>query len=292
MTFTLPELKGDRPRNKHIIYFSCDPKYWDYYGWALASSVLRYMPEMSVHCHLIIYDKKPKFELIKDKRITYSWETISTDFIKSIPVAKDKMSEGETIFNTKDHTQIILKTYLASVRFMRMSQIFKEDQRVLQLDCDTVLQKPFYMQDFDRLTALPAVMPKPKDPNTFIASCLSPGIGVYGEKFKKEFADAMIDGFCKGAYWYIDQHILKEVMKSRRYIEIPYDWNSWGMKRSNIFVTGKGDRKHSLRYKRIMRHFCKPEHRKQIEKEIEAVLAEMAPKEKEKFQKGEEKINP
>ena len=60
----------------------------------------------------------------------------------------------------------------------------------------------------------------------------------------------MIEAFEKGIYWYVDQDVLKAVIAewaklNKHWEKIPYKWNAWGMKRDEIFSTGKGSKKES-----------------------------------------------
>jgi len=89
----------------------------------------------------------------------------------------------------------------------------------------------------------------------FIASALTLGLGSNGMQFRDLFAIRLIQGFEKGCYWYIDQDVLKDVVREWKvdynlpYHEIPYKWNAWGIKKDDIFSTGKGNKKNDIKYK-------------------------------------------
>jgi len=62
----------------------------------------------------------------------------------------------------------------------------------------------------------------------------------------------MIDAFKKPIYWFIDQHVLKDILDKRNFESIPYHWNSWGLKSAGeIFSTAKGTKKYGHRYKTL-----------------------------------------
>ena len=80
----------------------------------------------------------------------------------------------------------------------------------------------------------------------------TPGIGFAGSEFKTELANKMIDAFKKPIYWFIDQHVLKEILDKRNFESIPYHWNSWGLKSGGeVFSTAKGKKKYGHRYKNL-----------------------------------------
>ena len=94
-------------------------------------------------------------------------------------------------------------------------------------------------------------MPKPKDPDVIIASSICLGTGKEGKKFISLFAQKLKKAFEEGAYWYIDQDILKEVANEINWKTIPFTWNSWKISTYDLFVTGKGDRKEKDKFKRL-----------------------------------------
>ena len=95
---------------------------------------------------------------------------------------------------------------------------------------------------------------KIKDPSVFIASAICLGTGQNGVMFRELFSKRMIEAFEKEIYWYVDQDVLRNVMREwetagRPWGKIPYKWNAWGQKRHDIFSTGKGDKKNDKRFK-------------------------------------------
>lgn len=272
MIFKLPSLKGDKPDTaKEIIYFSCDPKYYEMYGYPLMNSIISMIPWLHVHCHIIYkdYEEYNKKIFMQNSRITYSHETITQGYINNIKINHDMMEEGRLIFKKNNDFEIIEKTYLASARFMRMEDLFKDDQYVFQVDCDSILQHGFPQHEFHYLCKQPAGMPKPKDKSVIIASAITPGYGQLSGRFRTLLKQKMMEAFDSGAYWFIDQHVIKDVFSQIPHSYVPFNWNSWGLKRDNIFVTGKGDKKTQLRFKKAQRKWHLPHHRRSIEKEIQ-----------------------
>ena len=260
MQFDKLPLEGELPTNKqNIIYYSCDPKYWAEYGQYLAKSTLHYNRHQAhVHVHIIHEQEEhdPK-QFLQDKAITYTFERHSEDFYEQFTLDFNNklFGSGMEICNTKDKLEFKKKIYWSSRRFMIMDKIFSTHQHVLQLDADGLCRCTFADHHFKRITKTPSAMRKPKDRSVYIASCISPGIGEEGDRFKKHLGQQMTMAFQRPIYWFVDQHILKQIFDNwdgTPMEEIPYAWNSWGLKSGGeIFSTAKGTKKYGTRYKNL-----------------------------------------
>lgn len=258
------------PREEqHVIYFSADYDYFDKHGFALQQSINRTVGWIHVHCHIINegnIDHTVLKQLSDQYKFTYTWEDVNEQFYKDLPKNKSLMGEGMQIFKTSNLDYIARRTYLASVRFIRMAEIFTNPkQRILQIDCDSILRNGFHLVDFEQVTTNIGVMPKPKEQHIFIASALSPGTGNKGMAWRDLFAKRLTTAFEKGCYWFVDQVVLRQVMKEwadsgNTYDHIAYNWNSWGIKKNNIFSTGKGNKKEGLKFKQAQLKWL-PSHR-------------------------------
>lgn len=277
--FDLPKLKGTKcPTNEtHVVFFSCDYDYFDRHGYALANSINSTIAWVHVHVHIINegnIDHELLSKLQARKRFTYTYEDIPENFYVNLPKRKSRMGEGIDIFKTGDLDYIARRTYLASVRFMRLHELFpSEQQYVLQLDCDSILRNGFHRNEFETITAAPAVMPKPKDPSVFIASALGLGTGPESTEFKKLFAGELKEGFDKGCYWFIDQDVLASVVsqwtKRGMYLRhIGYKWNAWGIKKDDIFSTGKGNKKEDIKFKRAQYKWLSEKWQQKLRQEV------------------------
>lgn len=247
--FDLPKVQGDLPKLTNIIYVSCDIKYYRMYVVALIRSTLALTKDIGIHVHLICYEKPT--DLIKNDRTTHSYEIISRNFIQNIQFTTqaDKISRQYNVHKNLDIYRLKEIIYFSCARFMQWHYIFKPYQHILQVDADTVLCKSFTVREFQRVTQSTRALPKPKDPANLIASTVSPGAFKGGMDFRKKFHDRLLEEFRKGAYWFLDQDILKELFSEIRYTPIPFNWGSWGINRDDIFSTGKGSKKHDWRFK-------------------------------------------
>lgn len=247
--FVLPKLKGDKPTAENIIYFSCNKDYYHKYGIPLINSILNTVDFISIHCHLIL--KSETINLLKNSRVSYTYEVIDENFLKSIPI-NTRREEGKEIWGTDNILEVIEKTYYASSRFMRLTELFNETQHIFQIDCDSLMQNPIKEEEFRTLTKEVRLMPKPKDTNVIIASSICLGTGLVGEKFRNLFSYKMINAFNKGAYWFIDQDVLKEVSNEVTWKHLPFTMNSWKISKDAVFVTGKGTRKEKNKFKALL----------------------------------------
>jgi len=276
MLFDHQEIKGDLPVNKsHVLFFSCDPTYWAEHGQYLAKSTLTLNKRnlIHVHVHMIYeYDQTHKLKnLIDDENITYTYEIHDKDFYDQFTLAKDHpmFGRGPEICNTTTDDELKRKIYLSSARFFYFDKFFTKNQHVLQLDADGLARVRVPLKEFEEITTEPAAMRKPKDPKVYIASCVTPGIGDLGDKFKKELSSSMIEAFKKPIYWFVDQHILKELLDAREFVSIPYKWNSWGLKSGGeIFSTAKGTKKYGFRYKSLKYAWFKDKEKLKFHKEM------------------------
>lgn len=259
MLFDQQHIGGDLPINKsHVIYYSCDPTYWAEHGQYLAKSTLSLNKKNLIHVHVhLIYENDQSHDLkklIQDENITYTFEQHSKDFYDQFSLDKNNpvFNRGPEICNTKTDNELKRKIYLSSARFFYFDKFFEMYQHVLQLDADGLARERIVLPEFKKITTLPAAMRKPKDPNVYIASCVTPGIGPAGNEFKKDLSSALISAFKKPIYWFVDQHVLKKLLDVRKFDSIPYRWNSWGLKSGGeIFSTAKGTKKYGFRYKAL-----------------------------------------
>jgi hypothetical protein len=69
-----------------MIYVSSDMVYYDLYVRPLIHSVVRQIPWIHVHVHLIL-DQAPPTDLEAHERVTHSWEILTPQFIDAMPMS-------------------------------------------------------------------------------------------------------------------------------------------------------------------------------------------------------------
>ena len=233
--FELPDIQGDLPQHKYIIYFSCDDIYYHKYGIPLIKSIVNQIPWINVHCHVML---RNKVIFYTHSQVSYSYENITEEFIQTIPNAKI------TKYGQQKDKLIV---YYSCARFMQIEKLFKKNQHILQVDCDSLLFRPFKKDEFESLTSTVKCMRKPKSPEKVIASALSLGTGEKGQSFREQLSDKLYKKISDyGAYWFVDQDVLQDIFNNSNYTDMPLLWNTWSLKKKDAyFRTGKGNKKES-----------------------------------------------
>lgn len=244
-TFTLPKVQFYNQPNNNLIYFSCDKKYFMLYGKALIKSIIYQIDWISVHVHLILKEDFHLIDFLDHPRVSYSYEYIDNSFIETIPFTSDA-------YYTLDKYEVDLNpevVYYSCARFMQLPYIFPTAKnRILQIDCDSLLFEPFTAKDFASLTSTVSIMRKPKDKHKIIASAMSFGKGKNSLYCRNLIANMLTSKFSKKAYWFIDQICLQEIF-NKNLVEhnvMLQHWNTWSFKKKTAFFrTGKGNKKHN-----------------------------------------------
>lgn len=250
MKISLPSIDGDFPLNSQCIYFSCDSAYYEKYGKPLLTSIVSQIPWIGVHCHLISFDKN--FSLFKDKNVSHTVEIVDEEFINSLPVNQSRIFSSEK-YNFSPSS---LTTYYACARFIRAQEIFDDRHSILQIDCDSILCKPFSEEEFLKVTERPLPTRKPKKLEKVLASCISLGSGDNGVNFRQELSQNMINSISEGIYWFIDQDVLEQMFNTGSLDSIPNKWNNWNFKDPDAyFRTAKGNKKDSELFLNLLKRW-------------------------------------
>lgn len=237
--FKLPEIYGEKSSHYEVIYTGCDENYYELYAVPLIISILNQIDWIAVHCH-VVFENNYKEIFLKHPRLTHTYEIIDDNFINSIPINSKATMKLEK-YDTELTPKII---YFASCRFMQLEKIFEGDKRILQIDSDSILFKPFSKKDFYQLTDSVRAMRKPKSPEKIMASTLSCGNNNEGILFRKKLSKKMFEVFSSGAYWFVDQVVLQDFFSDLVFEPISLEWNTWSFKkRSAFFRTAKGNKK-------------------------------------------------
>jgi len=248
MKINFPTLSGVKPTRKHLIYVSCDTAYYYQHVVHLIKSIVNSIDWLGVHVHLVCYEVPT--DLYQHSNVSFSYELIDKEFIDSMELDQtiEILAQTRRMLKFQDDYRMKEIIYYSCARFIRMAELFNQDQFVLQVDADTILFNPFPIEEFEEVTKTPRGMRKPKDLDTLIASCIGLGVGQAGEDFRKEFEVELSKEFDKGAYWYMDQVILRKIFQKIDFETIDIRWCSWALKRHDYFSTGKGDLKNSEIY--------------------------------------------
>ena len=133
--------------------------------------------------------------------------------------------------------------YYQCLRFLKVPELFKDDELVLTLDCDTICTREFTPTDFINVTKTVHVLKHHKE-NRWLAGFVSYGKDNFRHRFKDALMQKPIDEWAHG--W--DQEVLNNLQPEYKYSPINIGtWVSFG-KGIGTFLTLKGTQKESPKY--------------------------------------------
>jgi hypothetical protein len=256
-------MHGSFQQTDFFIYAAADTKYFDFYGRALVNSVLQNTP-YGIHLHL--YDPTDKqLEFCSRPRVTVTWETLlPNQFDQAIkfwsrwdlsePWAsrKHKMLGLKQYSDNRDLEIWIRKTYFACMRFVRLGEFLKQPQRLLEIDIDGIVRKPFVVEfnndaDIDvylyEKIKIDKVTRQAKLTGHLAGSILfTPKPQAL--EFIQDLA-TVIRGELESdnVYWFLDQNSLDLVISKYRKGLLPMSMIDWKMDINSAIWTAKGQRK-------------------------------------------------
>ena len=248
----LPPLLGNLTQQNFFIYTACDVEYFDEFGPTLINSVLKNTTH-GIHLHLynprpdqvaycrsldrvsVTYEDAPieMFQVAADR-----WHNVPAD-----PELADRRKRILTAMSKSNDTSIqqrIQRTYFASARFIRLSQLIRPTTRVFAIDSDAIVRRP---------------VPELSDQQDFYIHYISGkrarflAGGLYltstnGYDFLKEYAGILKTNIGNdNLYWGIDQDVLTDLVPQYRWGDLPMDYIDWEMQERSYIWTAKGTRK-------------------------------------------------
>lgn len=214
----LPKISGDVDISNDGFYFGCDSIYFELYGQALLKSLEIHAPWANKHVHLF-NPTETQIQWCKNNKTTLSFEYISLD--KEI------------------------KTYYACVRFIRIPEIFKENTRLISLDCDSISVKEIPKSEFLKDTDKSAVLWRKKS-NTSLAGSVFFG----PDNFRYLYANNLKQYFYNDSYeWFLDQNVLDIMVKNKEVDILEHrSWANSKIKRDTYIWSAKGNKKLSKEF--------------------------------------------
>ena len=129
--------------------------------------------------------------------------------------------------------------YYQAVRFLKVPEIFPNDELVITLDCDTVCSRPFNELDYLKVAQTIHVQRHQK------ADKWMAGLVTYGSssQFRHEFKDRLMARPLEDWRYGWDQDVLNEMAKEYSFEKLRVgEWLSFG-KGKGLFLTLKGEQK-------------------------------------------------
>jgi len=219
---------------RYNILIGCDQNYYDEWAISCLESLQKNIPWINLHCHVV-----NPVDLYKIPGVNYTTEE------------KDFLSETHRI------------SYLQCVRFIVVPRLFKSDELVMSMDCDTVCLKSFTEDEFESIATRVSVLQHPKSLR-WLAGLVTYGTNQFRSRLVEEiYAD-------DEDFWHIgrDQDVLQDLNLEFKFGSLNSDWMSIGKATKNsIFLTLKGEQKIQTPYvESYVKHFNKTVYN-QIEEE-------------------------
>jgi hypothetical protein len=247
----LPPLLGNLTQKNFFIYTACDVEYFDEFGPTLINSVLKNTAH-GIHLHL--YNPRPDQVAYCRSldRVSVTYEDAPIELFKTAaerwldipedPELADRRKRTLTAMSKGNDTSIqqrIQRTYFASARFVRLSQLIMPNTRVFAIDSDAIVRKP---------------LPLLGDGDFYIhyisgkrARYLAGGLyltSTNGYDFLKEYANILKTNINNdNLYWGIDQDVLVDIVPRYQWSDLPMEYIDWEMQERSYIWTAKGTRK-------------------------------------------------
>lgn len=247
----LPPLEGKLDQPGFFIYAAADRVYFDIHARPLITSVLTNAPGVGVHVH--IYD--PTLDQLDFCRqrpaVSVTWEhTNQEEFEQAAKYwqtrkdfANDRQRQMWKKGQTGGHVELlklVRQTYFACMRFARLAEILRSEQRCLEIDVDGLVRGPF---THDLGDADFYLYEKPKDGTHLAGAILFNGrIGTH--EFLQEYGQNMRSAIEQDdIYWFLDQVILDQLVPRYRKGLLPMSYIDWAMRDESLIWSAKGKRK-------------------------------------------------
>jgi len=211
---------GDKSQEKNNIFLACDNIFYHRFAINCAKTIRYFSPYLHIHIHVVNHEGY----LYQDNKITYSFEKFP------------KLPEHPST------------RYYASVRLLRSSELFDQDQRVMIIDVDSLALKPIQEHEYiDQTSKLSQLVRKGGRWNNSMI-CL--GLGKEADEFKKSIREKLLEiPITTWDGWY-DQDCIDKIRHLHNIQPISLSWLNFTLKKNNsYFYSGKGERKENDKFK-------------------------------------------
>lgn len=243
-------IQGNLSQSGFFIYAAADTVYFDVHARPLINSVLRNTRDHGVHIH--IYDPRPdQLQFCSQSRVSCSYEYVdqagANHATQSWLSRQDFSNERQRQMHKKainlepaDFKKLILQTYYACVRFIRLEQLLSKHQRCLAIDVDGLVRAKFEdaLGDHDFY-----LYEKPKDGSYLAGAMLFNGLKG-SRRFLQEYSEHLRASIEQDdIYWFLDQVLLDRVVPNYNRGLLPMSYIDWAMRPESAIWSAKGKRK-------------------------------------------------
>lgn len=220
---TYEEIFGDRSQETYNIFLACDNIFYHRFAVNCAKTIRYYAPYLHIHIHIVNHQG----ELFRDSNITYTFEKFPE--LPYEPATR----------------------YFASVRLLRADELFKNDQRVMIIDVDSLAVKPISKDEYvDQTSKLSQLVRKGGRWNNSMI-CL--GLENEADAFKKDIKQTLLEIPIPSWNGWYDQNCIDKIRNRHNIQPIDLSWLNFSYKKNNssYFFSGKGERKDNPEFERI-----------------------------------------
>lgn len=203
------------------IVIGCDQTYYEQWADPLLKSIKKHNPFFILHCHVVNPHNLEKLPFVN----------YTTEFV-----------------NITDKDAWI--SYLQSVRFLCVAKLPK-DQFAITLDADTICTRSVTNDELESLFSKQSILQHPKD-NRWLAGL----VAFRNDDFRLDYASLLNEKPITDWEWGRDQKILSSLAIKYNFFPADKSWMSIGKNRNeSIFLTLKGDQKHTEKYLNAYRKY-------------------------------------
>jgi hypothetical protein len=142
--------------------------------------------------------------------------------------------------------------YLQAVRFLAVADKFKNNERVIVLDCDSLCVRPFTPEEFAALFEQQYVLRHTKIDRRWMAGFVTFKDNHFRQAYAARLREKPINEWLDG--W--DQDVMKEICEEFQFVELSKDWITVGKHNGrSAFFTSKGSQKFKEKYLERYRYF-------------------------------------
>lgn len=159
-----------------------------------------------------------------------------------------------TVENTPQEYSTHIETkraFWVNARFIRITELFDDSTPLIAIDSDSLFQNNLTEKQFDSDLHKSWVTVRGED-----KASLGSAVGLGPDSVRYVLRDKLLEHM-KNLKWYLDQHILDELLKSNQIAEMDLRYSDFTSQPSSFVWTGKGDRKFKKKFAALAEEYKK-----------------------------------
>lgn len=255
----LPQFYGKFPQNDTVFYTAADEHYFNAHAKLLISSIRKNF-DQPIHIHLYNASDETK-NYCETNKISYSYEIFDENLVEraydiyrrpfldsELQKRRSKMMNNE--YDYENIKKMLVKTYFACTRFIRLSQLLTNPTCILMLDADSIVRIPFTLppRNYD-IHIFEKRRTRGPEGKKHLASSIfytgTPG----SLKLIRDHSDLIIAEYQKDLfYWFLDQETLDVLLPKYKKRALAKYFVDWELNESSFIWCGKGAIKYNKQW--------------------------------------------